>query len=79
MLHISYINIILAPLIESELTFLTRTFLINYDVINRKPDLLLTRSTIRKRAKRMPDATVETTLTRVNNNILHFKITLHQC
>ena len=32
-----------------------------YDVINRKPDLLVTRSTLRKRAKRMPDATVETT------------------
>ena len=31
------------------------------DVINRKPDLLLIHSTVGKQAKRMPDATVETT------------------
>ena len=30
--------------------------------MNRKPDLLVKRSTIRKRAKRMPDATVKTAL-----------------
>ena len=31
------------------------------DVINRKPGLLLIHSTVGKQAKRMPDATVETT------------------
>ena len=33
----------------------------NYDVTNRKPDLLVTRSTVGKQAKRMPEATVKTT------------------
>ena len=37
-------------------------FLINYDVINRKPNFVVTRSTIQKWAKRTPDATVETTI-----------------
>ena len=37
------------------------TFLINYDVTNRKLDLLVTWSTIRKQAKRLPDIIVETT------------------
>ena len=48
---------IIATPIESRLDF----FLINYDVVNRKPELLLIHSTVEKQAKRMPDATVETT------------------
>ena len=53
---------IIAPPIESELSFLTRTFLNNYDVIDRKLQPLLINSTVEKQAKRMPDTTVETTL-----------------
>ena len=48
------------PLLESELSFLTGTFLNNYDVINRKLSPLLTYSIVEKQADRMPDITVET-------------------
>ena len=50
----------LAPPIESDFP-LDWNFFINHDVINRKPELLLLHSTVGKRTKRMPDATVETT------------------
>ena len=62
-LVVSTVHLALAPPIESELSLSTGTFLINYDVINRKPELLLIHSTVGKRAKRIPDATVETTCT----------------
>ena len=61
---------LIAPPIESELSFSTGTFLINFGGINRKPDLLVTRSPIQneqkdcqmlENEKKMPDATVETT------------------
>ena len=52
---------IIVPPVESELFFLTGTFLNNYDVIERKLQPLLIHSTVGKRAKRMPNTIVETT------------------
>ena len=47
--------------IQSEMDNNNTYFLINYDIINRKPELLLTHSHVEKRAKRTPDITVKTT------------------
>ena len=60
---------IIAPLLESELSFSTGTFLNNYDIKNRKLQPLLIRSIVGKRAKRTPDIKVETT------NERQFKLT----
>ena len=60
---------IIAPPIESELSFLTGTFLSNYDVINRKRQPLLISSDVEKRAKRMPDNMAETTCKKMQEQL----------
>ena len=52
---------IIVPPIESELSCSTGTFLNNYGIRDRKPTFFITCSTVRKRAKRTWDTTVETT------------------
>ena len=52
---------IIVPPIDSELSFLTGTFLNNYDVSDRKPKPLLTCSTVGKWEKLKENTIVETT------------------
>ena len=58
-----YLLRILAPPIQRELSFLTGTFLNNYDIIERKLQTLLIHLTVEKRAKGMPNNIVETSAT----------------